>query len=866
MSINLEDNCIKELLKNEENKQKNSDSIIEYLKSLKVFNYLLKYQSSANYEKTIKELSKILKLQKINKNELIYQQGDIGKHFYIILNGHFKILILRPYEFYMSEEEYILFLLELRLNNQKEIIQQSDHFNSLIFPIPYDTFDELVKDLAEKKTKGGIYLDSQKAIKKAKEVYDKIINEKKDNYELNKEKSKIMSSPEEYIKKHKVSDNIVYNTVLINNLINNSNLEDKSEEDLKKIKLMMKDRKKLIIPVYEIFSELETGAFFGDSGLENSNGAQEYSIISVKDESHLVYIDKAEYNSLIHSLIEKRNFNIFNIILYFSLYRPINQSLFEKKYLNFFRDKVFNVNNILFNEGDECNEMYFITDGEYELSVNKNIIEVNKMIIKYKEILKKLNKNNKINSNYLNISEEIKQNNSLILNQKFRTYIANKLIMDRKYIKLNILNKKDIIGLADVFLYNNENETVIKDNDNSNFNKPTVIYGEQVKKKCLVTCKCITSDCHAFSLNNNIFNNLYYNEGNYNIATKNLEIKKIFSIIDRLNNHKEYIFELVNKEQNKFSKKIKKIKFFTKNPKLKKKGNLPPDKYHNILNDIKTSLEQKEKLINDNIRRQRRASNINFKSIPQISKVRDKFDFSKQYFSSSTGKSKIVNQYSLNLQLMKKLQNKNKEKNETIYTIYNKDSDDKSQNNLTKSLIRDFLYEKFFYKYAFNDLNYYNNYLKNNLIKDNYYKSINEHNLNTYYNNSIKTEDTTQKEFLKSLSCDKTKKTINIRNINNTTNNKNFPSVNNSLCQTNFNEKPGVLKSNFFSIDGKMLEEKYKYSNKIVNTVSISGKSKIRLTKTKSNKVYDPLAFEKFNKFFNITFRKQYIDPNLNNY
>ena len=865
MSINLEDNCIKELLKNEENKQKNSDSIIEYLKSLKVFNYLLKYQSSANYEKTIKELSKILKLQKINKNELIYQQGDIGKHFYIILNGHFKILILRPYEFYMSEEEYILFLLELRLNNQKEIIQQSDHFNSLIFPIPYDTFDELVKDLAEKKTKGGIYLDSQKAIKKAKEVYDKIINEKKDNSELNKEKSKIISSPEEYIKKHKVSDNIVYNTVLINNLINNSNLEDKSEEDLKKIKLMMKDRKKLIIPVYEIFSELETGAFFGDSGLENSNGAQEYSIISVKDESHLVYIDKAEYNSLIHSLIEKRNFNIFNIILYFSLYRPINQSLFEKKYLNFFRDKVFNVNNILFNEGDECNEMYFITDGEYELSVNKNIIEVNKMIIKYKEILKKLNKNNKINSNYLNISEEIKQNNSLILNQKFRTYIANKLIMDRKYIKLNILNKKDIIGLADVFLYNNENETVIKDNDNSNFNKPTVIYGEQVKKKCLVTCKCITSDCHAFSLNNNIFNNLYYNEGNYNIATKNLEIKKIFSIIDRLNNHKEYIFELVNKEQNKFSKKIKKIKFFTKNPKLKKKGNLPPDKYHNILNDIKTSLEQKEKLINDNIRRQRRAS-LNFKSIPQISKVRDKFDFSKQYFSSSTGKSKIVNQYSLNLQLMKKLQNKNKEKNETIYTIYNKDSDDKSQNNLTKSLIRDFLYEKFFYKYAFNDLNYYNNYLKNNLIKDNYYKSINEHNLNTYYNNSIKTEDTTQKEFLKSLSCDKTKKTINIRNINNTTNNKNFPSVNNSLCQTNFNEKPGVLKSNFFSIDGKMLEEKYKYSNKIVNTVSISGKSKIRLTKTKSNKVYDPLAFEKFNKFFNITFRKQYIDPNLNNY
>ena len=52
--------------------------------------------------------------------------------------------------------------------------------------------------------------------------------------------------------------------------------------------------------------------------------------------------------------------------------------------------------------------MYFINDGEYELSVNKNIIEVNNMIMKYKKILKKITKTNEINNINLNLADEIK--------------------------------------------------------------------------------------------------------------------------------------------------------------------------------------------------------------------------------------------------------------------------------------------------------------------------------------------------------------------------------------------------------------------------------------------------------------------------
>ena len=865
MSFNLENNCIKELLKDEKTEKKDLEPIYQYLESLKIFLSLLKNHSLLNYDDILKELSKILKFKKVCKNELVAQQGDIGENFYIVLKGHLKIILLRPYEYYMSEEEYILYLLQLRINNQTEIINQCNHFNSLIYPIP-ENFDNFIKDLSSKETKAGIYIDSPNVKKKAKEVY-KIISEEDSEYK--NKKIKIIISPEEYTKMNKVSENIIYNTKLIINFINNGNNTNNNgltEEKPNNIKLMMKDKKKIIIPCYEIFSELAIGSFFGESSLESSGGIQECSIIAEEDETHLAYINKKEYYSLIHQFIEKRKLSIFNIMVYFSLYRPINQVLFERKYLNFFRDKIFDVNKIIFNEGDEWGEMYFITDGEYELSVNKNIIEVNEMIIKYKEILKKLNKSKNINNKSLNINEEIKQNNSLMMNQKFNTKAANKLILDKKFIKLSVLYAKDIIGLSDVFLYNNENQYCNKDNDNNNYNKPTIIYGEQIKKKCLVTCKCLTYNCHAYSLNNNIFNNLYYNEGNYNISTKNSEIKRIYSIIERLEKHKDYIFELVNKEKNKFSKKLKKYKFFTKNPKFHQKGKLDPKIYHNIITEIKTNLEKKEKNNSNKLNEYKKTSIINDHDtiFNNHLRIKDKFDFNnRQFFPSipKNMKSNIINKYSLHLKLMKRKENNSRDKNETIYSIYNKNSNDNSQNNLTKLLIHDFLYEKFFYNYTFNDLNILNfksqkNTFENKILKENISNINNKTNL--------RIEDSFQNEFLKSFSYDKNKKVIKIKKKNNIETNE--VNRNSTMSQTNIDFSynfPETFKSNYFSIDGNIFEKKYQ--NKIVNTVSKIGKNKIKLTKIKKNNVYDPLAFEKFNNFFNLNFRRQYIMSDIIN-
>jgi CRP-like cAMP-binding protein len=487
MSINLFNKCISVLLKNRKNREIDIEPIYQYLKTFKSFIFLLQNQSTLTIEKLLTEISNVLELRKVTKNELIFQQGELAENFYIILKGNLKVLKLRPYEYYMTNEEYISFLLDLRMNNQSEIIRQSKHYNNLIYPIP-ENFDYFVKNLSNK-IAGGIYIDMHHLIEKAEEV-NKFIQQEEEM----KLKNNMKLSPKEYIKKFKVSDDIINNTEIISNFINEKNIIIDPNE-MNKIKLLMKDRRKVIIPNYEEFIQLSTGNTFEDQAFEKHGNYYQSSVISLDDNGYLGYINKKKYNLLIHESVEKRNKKIFGLLVYFSFMKLSNQFLFEKKYLTYINDKVFDVNHEIFKEGEESEYTYFLTEGEFELSMNKSIIEINEMIIEYKKILKILNGKNKFNKQILDFEEEKRQNNDIILNKKFRNDDINELLMKKRYIKLNIIEKKDILGLSDIYAYNC---------DEIESKKELLIY-ESVKKKCLFSCKCLNSNCHAFYLPNSIF-------------------------------------------------------------------------------------------------------------------------------------------------------------------------------------------------------------------------------------------------------------------------------------------------------------------------------------------------------------------------
>ena len=156
------------------------------------------------------------------------------------------------------------------------------------------------------------------------------------------------------------------------------------------------------------------------------------------------------------------------------------------------------------------------------------------MIINYKKILKSFNDTNKnVDKHIFNYDEEERQNKDIILNKKYRSNDVNEILMKKRYIKLNILHKRDILGLSDAYIF---------EPSESEFKKEFLIYSV-IKRKCLVSCKCINSNSHSFYMPNSIFNNLYYYERNYNTLSKNMECKKICSIIERLQAFKKSVFD-----------------------------------------------------------------------------------------------------------------------------------------------------------------------------------------------------------------------------------------------------------------------------------------------------------------------------------
>ena len=669
MSSNLLNNCIKELLKERKIYEINIEPIYHYLESFKSFIYLLSNQTSLSINNLLTEISKVLELKKVTKNEIIFQQGETAENFYIILKGNLKVIKLKPYEYYMTNEEYVSYLLDLRMNNQNEIIRQSRHYNNLIYPIP-DNFDFFVQNLSNKDA-GPLYLDMHDLTVKAEKVNNYICNEQQIN-----QKKKFQLSPKEYVDKFKVSNDVINNTNIISNFINEK-IDTNNMNDINKIKLLMKDRKKVIIPSYEEFIQIGTGNTFEDQALQNHGYSYQSSVISL-DDGYLGYINKKKYSLLIHESVEKRNKKIFNLLVYFSFLKLNNQFLFEKKYLTYMHDKVFDVNYELFKEGEECENTYFVSEGEYELSMNKNIIEVNEMIIDYKQILKKLNSSNKVNKKIYDFEEEQKQNNDIILNKKFRSDDINDLLMKKRYIKINILHKKDILGLSDIFAY---------DRDKVDSKKELLTY-KTIKKKCLLTCKCINSNCHAFYVPNNIFNNLYYDEGNYNLISKNVEFKKICSIIERLQIYKKSVFDLVKKAQNKYAKRKKMLKEISKKPKFNKNDLYKSKIYTKIFEDLKESKESIDKI---NERNQKPIITLKHNFNLRILKGNNGVE--NNLFPSINKEQKSSKQ--LKFKLNKRNLNNNIFNNSNIYNkTYS--------SNFNNFFIRNILYENLFYNYSLN--------------------------------------------------------------------------------------------------------------------------------------------------------------------
>jgi len=921
MSISLYNSCIEEL-EIPPNKARKINVISGYLSSLKNFMLLLKNQKESTQD-ILDKLSLIMKLKKVKKNELILNEGEKGKEFYLLLRGKISVLTPKINEYYMTEEEYILYLFQLRLKDQNELIQKCISLNQSTYAISEDDFDSFVEDLSLGKSINLSYSKNKILVKKAKEIF-KFISEQKKNFEslynngINKKE--IIISPEEYIIQNTVPEQVIKNTLSIYNYLKQLEsggragtpeeeefTEENKKSSKKDNKELLANRNKISIPSHEIFGDLETGSYFGEKALEEKgNGKRHATLIAVED-SYIGSIEKKDYFFLLHYFIENAENKYFSFIPNFYIFKNMSLLTWEKKYMTFFLNKVYDKDYLLLKEGESIDQMFFTYQGEYELTANKNLIEVNELIIHFKKIMKKLliqsnnnNKNKKKMIKFCNFTEEIKENDNFIINKKFEGKKFKEMVFDKKTIKLGIISSKEIIGLLDVYesiknnIYNIDNKFRIK----------------KFKMMSLFNCKCISCNCEVYTFPLNKFKDICQNEDKVGDLSNELQIKKVYNMIKKLTKYKDFLFENMYKDEIENAKEIKIIEskninkgiknrfepnrevsninfqkgqFLHSEPQRKKKIFHSYDKkiYNSFTNFNQFSFSHAKKI-------GKNAKQANSKSILNSSKfkIKQKFlglpviedtdknneksiininseekrlnsenrilnyktDRTRIMFPKNEKKEKII---SKNLFLENKRLNKNvnseynlesnlfgtKASNtssnfinlDNISNIFYKNPQINERNWVAKVLIDNLVYNHIFDKYAFTSFNNYNNFNSTQYNhKRNLKMSLGLNSTNP--NNEGKSKN--KRIFVKS--------TDKSQNIN--------------------NNKKKILSNIFSKKQNKSLSiSKLSKEDKIQN-IKLKIKKKDEEIDKNKNGIYDALIFDDFNKCFNETFYKKFLD------
>ena len=130
--------------------QELTNYIKTYLKSMPSFmNIISKEKNLALSENLIEQISKHLRHEFIPKNNIVCRFGERGEKFYIILKGKVSFLVPKMMKCYLNFEEYITYLMQLRKNEEFEILQNLLVQNRIIYPIDDDDLDRFLINTKE---------------------------------------------------------------------------------------------------------------------------------------------------------------------------------------------------------------------------------------------------------------------------------------------------------------------------------------------------------------------------------------------------------------------------------------------------------------------------------------------------------------------------------------------------------------------------------------------------------------------------------------------------------------------------------------------------------------------------------------------
>ena len=463
-------------------------TIVFFLKNMKNFMNIFSNETDEELEKILYDIASRLKYEKYEKNKIICKYGDIADRFYLILKGKVIFLVPKKNKHYLSEEEYIEYLLKLRKEGENELVSHMLKDNQLIFYLGED-FDEFVLNSLEKheKNKENIY---------SKKIYNLFYEFKKFKEKEQKKINEIIDI-QEYIK----------NTLILS-------YDNPEYAKLKKKKL-------ITIYEYEKTNIFEDGYSFGAVGANNKTNKRTATSIAY-EECHLGILTKEEYLEILEKVNSKARDRLFDLVFEHKIFVRMSKYTFINKYVHMFHFIKYYKNNIILNENTKFNKLIILYKGEYTLSINKNILELNELILKIKKIRgKMLNIPDEIVKKDL---QEIDENKSLIISMRYSSKDIFNLIMKKQNYILSKIKEDLVLGYPNTI----DPET----------NFP------------LFNCECISNYAFGYKVENDMLKLMekdrYLRKNAPEIATKNIdlflerliELKKI--IIGKIRDKQHY--------------------------------------------------------------------------------------------------------------------------------------------------------------------------------------------------------------------------------------------------------------------------------------------------------------------------------------
>ena len=359
-------------------KQKMHNTIAKLILNSKLIDKLENdLENKETLNSSVNTFIKNLIYRRYEKDSILYRAGEIDNKFYFVIKGRISELKPKRINIEMSLDDYILYLIELKRNQELFLLDKVVKSNiNLVFINSNEDIKKLNIIIFKKRLELLINSeDSEKILdNNGLESFFKEYNQVFENYNLSKKQLRKLS-----INRGKIILGVL-NREWDDYILEHCKLTTDENLFFEKYEEIFKGNKKIFsCYIYEYNEEYIDNDYFGDFSLDEDKIKREETV-RFEENTTIALINMDDYIDVIspQKKIEKKN-DIMRLNNSFC-FKDISERIFKKNYYDMFIKKQCSRNSILFNPETQIDSLIFIKKGNLSLQLNCSIIELHNLI------------------------------------------------------------------------------------------------------------------------------------------------------------------------------------------------------------------------------------------------------------------------------------------------------------------------------------------------------------------------------------------------------------------------------------------------------------------------------------------------------